>query len=336
MSKLKDAMKNEYVKSLILLAIVLGGIVTFWFGLRTYLRTDFPMLAVASGSMLPTLNIGDLIIVEGVSNASDVVADYDIGDIIVFYRPDYPNRLIVHRAVIKNDTGDRSYFKTKGDNNLGDYDPWDIPFDQIVGKVVYKVDHAGNIPLFVRTKEGIVLIIFLVIVLVILEFLVPSKEQKAKGTTEGIEKTKSLTNTNIVRRMFAKSNMKIFITIFLNALLLLGMLFALLGSVSIFQPGADPPQWVTLRGIYPTVEYYKEKHYNASVNHGFLSFQIDSWINGVKRSGIPTLDWVQLLFLFLVIINVAFILDFLKSRKNRQPVQVHELETTETSALYKA
>ncbi len=179
MSKLKDLLKNEYVKSLILLAIIIAGIVAFWFGLRAYLRTDYPLLAVASGSMRPTLNVGDLIVVQGGFNVSDIVAAYETGDIIVFHNPTNPDDLIVHRAVEECQSGDTFYLKTQGDNNSV-LDRWEIYDSDLVGKVVGNVPYLGHVPLFVHTPTGIAIIVILLVILILLEFIIPIAKEKEK------------------------------------------------------------------------------------------------------------------------------------------------------------
>jgi len=60
--KLKEILKNDYVKTIIFLAIMILSVMGFWFGLKAVLKTEYPLLAVASGSMVPTLNVGDLIV----------------------------------------------------------------------------------------------------------------------------------------------------------------------------------------------------------------------------------------------------------------------------------
>lgn len=190
MSKLKAALKNENVKSLIILATFLGGIVAFWFGLRTYLRTEYPLLAVASGSMVPTLNVGDLIVVQGGLNPEDIVAAYGTGDIIVFHSPRDHEELIVHRAVDKFENEGVWYFKTKGDHN-SNVDPWPkggVPEDDVVGKVVWSIPYLGHIPLFIRTPTGMLVIVILIIVLILLEFVIPSAKEE-KGPEQPKEET---------------------------------------------------------------------------------------------------------------------------------------------------
>ena len=83
-----------------------------------------PLLTVKSGSMKPTLMIGDVILIEPVKPE-----DIQVGDVIVFHNP-WTGRLIVHRVVQK--TGEGVY--TKGDANPG-IDPWSpIPYNLVVGK----------------------------------------------------------------------------------------------------------------------------------------------------------------------------------------------------------
>jgi len=167
------------MKTIILVIILFVGVFAFWFGLKMALQTEFPLLAVASGSMVPTLNVGDLIVVRGVSNASEInAAPYPEGDIIVFHKPGLENELIVHRAISKDQDNDGTwYFQTKGDNNIHT-DPWRVSEKLLVGKVVGKVPWLGHIPLFMRTPMGILVVVLLFVVLMIAELIFPQKEDE--------------------------------------------------------------------------------------------------------------------------------------------------------------
>jgi len=200
---LSEALKNDYVQIAILGVILLGSVFAFGFGLKVAFRTEYPLLAVASGSMIPTLNVGDLIVVQGIDANEINAAPRPNGTMIVFYRPNVPrrggflffageNELIVHRAIAEVENNGTWYFQTKGDNNY-DSDRWgNTPPDTLngmvsskllVGKVVAVVPWIGNVPLFIRTPSGLVLIIFLFILIIFLEFIpVLSKKQT---TTEG-------------------------------------------------------------------------------------------------------------------------------------------------------
>lgn len=186
-TKLKNALKNEWVKTGIMLVIVLIGFFAFWYGIRFALATEYPLLAVASPSMVPTLNVGDLIVVHGISNASEIYTHYGNGDIIIFHtymlggpnlRPGYPDELIVHRAINKTLTNGILYFSTKGDNNQTP-DFWHVPENYVVGKVVGTAPWIGNVPLFIRTPEGLITIVVLIVIVVLVESLYSSwKEQR--------------------------------------------------------------------------------------------------------------------------------------------------------------
>ena len=186
-AKLAGMLKNSYVKTIILGIILLGGVFAFWFGLRLGLRTDFPLLAVASGSMRPTLNVGDLIIVQGFSNFDGINAvPAPDGAIVVFHKPSDPDELIVHRAISKVDNNGTWYFQTKGDNNNtpdfwngdGTSSGW-VSQRLLVGGVVGVAPWIGNVPLFIRTPSGLLLIILLFLVILFIEY-VPVLSKKAK------------------------------------------------------------------------------------------------------------------------------------------------------------
>lgn len=165
--KLKDILKNDYVKTALLLLIIIISVFAFWFGLRAALATEFPLCGVASESMVPTLQVGDLIIVQGVSDARNIKAASknatEPGDIIVFYNPrgnKDPNDLIVHRAVDKISRNGTWYFKTHGDANPGTQDPWEVREDYVIGKVVFfRIPIVGFITFLMRTPAAIIVVL---------------------------------------------------------------------------------------------------------------------------------------------------------------------------------
>jgi len=180
---------------LLIVAVVPG----FWYGSRLALNTQYPALAVASGSMhMPpstpcdgwshpfarTLHVGDLIIVQGV-NASDIhAAPYPDGDIIVFHDL-YRDELIVHRAIEKKVQNGVIYFVTKGDGN-SIADP-QIPADRVIGKVILRIPWVGHIALIMRNSSGIYLIIALIAILIIIELIIPVFSGKKPESDEASE-----------------------------------------------------------------------------------------------------------------------------------------------------
>lgn len=205
-NKVSQILRNEYVKTILLAVILFLGTFAFWFGLKFAFRTDFPLLAVASGSMEPVLYRGDLIVVQGGLDFSELNAapkDADPpGEVIVYYDPRYgkespflpvagtETHLIVHRAVEKYQHQNGTwFFETKGDANWGpSYDPWGpIPEDYVVGKVVGKVPGIGHIPLFMHEHSVLatLIIVLLFVILILVDFVFPQKgEKKTKGEKE--------------------------------------------------------------------------------------------------------------------------------------------------------
>ena len=196
-TKLSKALKNSYVQTAILVIILLGGVFGFWFVIRAVQRTEYPLLAVASGSMVPNLNVGDLILVQGLSDYSEInVGPPPNGTMIVFHRPDHSSgggfmfyvgdELIVHRARAKVYENGTWYFTTQGDANSGSA-WWETKFPEslIVGKVVGVVPWIGNVPLFMRTTQGIIFIFFLFIVILLIEYI-PEIFKKTETKRQGV------------------------------------------------------------------------------------------------------------------------------------------------------
>lgn len=105
----------------------------------------FRLLVVSSGSMTPTLNVGDIVLVrpvdlEGVSN----------GDIIAFSNG---LNVIIHRVVGVDSSGE--CLVTRGDAN-SDNDPLWACRGTIIGKAVFKIPYLGYpILLFIEYMGGV-------------------------------------------------------------------------------------------------------------------------------------------------------------------------------------
>jgi signal peptidase I len=210
LSAVKKLWKNDYFKTAITIALIIGIVLGFFLALQLALNTPYPALTVESGSMcLPqgrfcdgwshpfdqTLHIGDILIIQGV-NPADLNTNYPNSDIIV-YRDPASNKLIVHRIVSEQNINGTMYFKTKGDANGPIFWPdqpnyYDdipdikgVPQDLVVGRVVMRIPWFGWITLFMRNNPwGLPVIITLILLLVIVEFIVPMLRQKKKQTTQ--------------------------------------------------------------------------------------------------------------------------------------------------------
>jgi signal peptidase I len=195
-STLKKLWKNEYIQTAIMIVLILMIVFGFWYGSRFVLNTEYPMLAVASGSMCKlqhmlcdgwshpfdrTLHVGDLIIVQGVDVSEIHAAPEPEGDIIV-YRQLYGDDLIVHRAIEKRNETGQIYLITKGDANSSPDRP--VPADHVIGKVLFRIPWIGHLALLMRNSTGIYIIIILIAILVIVELVIPIFREKKPETEQ--------------------------------------------------------------------------------------------------------------------------------------------------------
>ena len=208
----KPLWKNEYFRTIVTIIIIVVVVLGFWYGLRWGLNTDYPVLAVASGSMSlpkgvpdpgwaspfsPTLHTGDLIVVQGVS-ASDIhPGPPPVGDILVFHVSPGSEELIVHRAIGETTIDGTIYFITQGDANSQPGPPSTpglpagaVPISDVVGKVVMRVPWLGYIALDMRNSTAILVIVILIIVFIIVESVVSEVQHKRteKNENEPVER----------------------------------------------------------------------------------------------------------------------------------------------------
>jgi len=115
------------------------------------------VMVVASSSMIPFLNIGDIVALTGV-NTEDVKVD----DVIAFnvaprfqQQYNYPP-VVTHRVVEIVTVGSDVYFQTKGDAT--EKDPFTVPSGDVIGLYAWKVPYAGLPFAFLRTVYGMALL----------------------------------------------------------------------------------------------------------------------------------------------------------------------------------
>lgn len=98
----------------------------------------FWMVAVGSGSMEPTINVGDLIIVD--KKYQDKLDELAVGDVLVFK---IGKNIYTHRITkITNNDGKYS-INTKGDRKGQMEDSWIVTNDDVIGVVKYKIKYIG-------------------------------------------------------------------------------------------------------------------------------------------------------------------------------------------------
>lgn len=118
----------------------LASVIIIWFCLGVF---SYSPRVIVSGSMVPTMNIGDIVIVK------EIVADEaQLGDIIMF---SMGNMKVTHRVVdIKDKEGKRTFI-TQGDAyDSPDADP--VKAEEVKGKVVKVIPKLGCLTILMRDK----------------------------------------------------------------------------------------------------------------------------------------------------------------------------------------
>ncbi len=310
----KKILENEYIEMAVTILLVIAIVFGFWYGSQLVLNTPNPALAVVSTSMQPTLNVGDLIIVQGVDPAH-INAQYTTGDIVVFEHPKTGD-LIVHRAVKLENRSDGYWITTHGDNNR----PSEESFHEsdLIGKVVAKIPYIGNFTLIIQALGDIYFFIVLMIILVAI-FLTFSLG--AGGEEKSNRKKQKHENW----KLFGKLDIGIIYLLIEILLIISFMVFSLWGALTFWQPGAKPQQYVAIRGMYSDLQYYGSfnKSYNnveeAFLSQNFFSYRIDCLVDGVTRPGVPTFSWAQASVFILLILSAWIMVNFLKRRKTLVP-----------------
>jgi signal peptidase len=119
---------RQVARTVVSYAIVLGAALAAYYLLGLFLNTDTPLVVVPSGSMRPVIEVGDILVIQGV-RPEEIRADPVSGDVIVFWQPGGRVR-IVHRAIDKNFYG----VVTKGDANAYPDFFSPVPYSLIIGK----------------------------------------------------------------------------------------------------------------------------------------------------------------------------------------------------------
>ena len=142
-----------------ILAIVL---IILYIGYQKFFKKDtnasifgFKQYMVLTGSMEPNYNIGDLIIVKEVKEN-----ELNVGDVIT-YSVGNGGETISHRIIDITSKDGKIQYQTKGDNNNSP-DSDLVSFDQVQGRLVFKISKLGLIITQLTTGTGIAIILLLV------------------------------------------------------------------------------------------------------------------------------------------------------------------------------
>ena len=107
---------------------------------------DMRLLVVLSGSMEPTIDTGDAVVVRTADPAT-----VGIGDVITFHGYG-TDRLTTHRVIDVRDVGGNRHFRTQGDANETP-DPNLAPAGGVVGRVVLRLPRFGWVALQLQRPQ---------------------------------------------------------------------------------------------------------------------------------------------------------------------------------------
>lgn len=149
-----------------------------------YTAPVFNAYVVLSGSMLPSIQIKDIVVTKKVAEE-----ELEIGDIITFISPDprFGGISVTHRIIDKYyDESSGSYsYRTQGDNN-NVADSALVPNNNILGKVILKIPKLGYLQDILSSKGGLIIVV-LIPCLVILSYDIMKLLKKAGQKTKLIK-----------------------------------------------------------------------------------------------------------------------------------------------------
>jgi signal peptidase I len=161
----------------VLFGVCMAVTIPFFFGIKS--------LTVLSGSMEPTIHVGDIVVVRQISPL-----DARVGDVVTFRDPAARDKLITHRVRAMSVAGGVVSFETKGDANTS-VERWTIGTDGTIGLVMYRVPKLGYILFYVHGTLGRLLLVVVPALLLggyeILRIWRPARAEAGESTETGDE-----------------------------------------------------------------------------------------------------------------------------------------------------
>ena len=140
----KESKIPSIVKDIVIVVI---GVAIIWLGLRFVFDTGNPFYVVSSGSMIPNLNVNDILVVRD----GDSFKDLRVAEIF------------------DDSEGNHKIIRTKGDANDGSIPGTDFPIreDDYIGKVAYVIPGAGVITKILSPPVNYIIIAAIIALMVV-------------------------------------------------------------------------------------------------------------------------------------------------------------------------
>lgn len=153
------------------------------------LHVNPPVVPIEGVSMRPTLQTGELVLLEGVDPKQIRKGDIIAVNVPKEARQKYglPNR-VVHRVVKIEQTPAGPLFQTKGDGNAGQ-DVFTVHGNEVVGRMTGHVPGLGYPLLFFRSAQGKILLgaVALIVLIYFLIGLFEERQATVRDTTVGLQ-----------------------------------------------------------------------------------------------------------------------------------------------------
>lgn len=152
------------------------------------------LYTIISGSMEPTIHVYDVVVNTAVTNPEDI----KVGDVITFISTSYISEglTITHRVQDIKIVNGNYEFVTKGDNNPV-ADGSTAKFDNVIGKVKFKIPQLGRIQFLVASKAGWFLVVLLPAMgVIIYDVIKLIKLLATKSTADKVNNNKKIISTN--------------------------------------------------------------------------------------------------------------------------------------------
>jgi signal peptidase len=186
--------KIIYALLYIIILLTLLVVLIQRFSNNNFTIAGFRIFNVATGSMVPEYNVGDILISKEI-NPNEL----QVGDNIVYQgeKQDFKGKIVTHKIIEKREENGKLFFTTKGIANE-EADP-EISEEQIYGKIVYKTIILSFISAIINNIYVFYFLIFIPISIIICKMIIDNvisyKNTKAEkselnsGTKEKKDKT---------------------------------------------------------------------------------------------------------------------------------------------------
>lgn len=171
--------KTIYVLLYIIVLLVLLVVVIQRFSGNNATIGGFRIFNVATGSMIPVYNVGDILVSKEISPE-----EIQVGDDIVYKgeKNEFNGKVVTHRVISKREENGKYYFVTQGvANELADPE---ISEEQVYGKIIYKTIILSFVSKIINNIYTFYFLIFVPIAIIICKIIVDNVMSYKEGKKE--------------------------------------------------------------------------------------------------------------------------------------------------------